>query len=91
MYILFFWTTAIITVTLQFICQWYFAKGELKAAYPLTIMVYLCYIAMDIGMVLYDPVLAAVLIFSTANLWTLFMSAKGMKRLKKEEKDNESL
>jgi len=86
MYELFFYCMAAITVTLQFVCQWYFAKGNLKVSYPLTILVYLCYIVTDIAMVMYDSVLGGVLIFSIANIWTLFMCTKGMLRLKREEK-----
>jgi hypothetical protein len=37
---------------------------------------------MDVGMVLYDEKLSAVLVFTFANLWTLLMTFKGMKKLK---------
>jgi len=87
MYELFFWTMAVLTVGLQSVCQWHFGKGNLKLAYPLTILVVLCYISMDIGMVLYDETLMAVLVFSFVNLWTIAMSIKGMKRLKRLKKD----
>ena len=86
MYELFFYVMAVITVTLQFVCQWYFAKGNLKVSYPLTILVYLCYIITDVAMVLYDSALGGVLVFSVANVWTLFMCTRGMKRLRTEEK-----
>lgn len=86
MYEVFFYSMAVLTVSLVFVCQWYFAKGNLKLAYPLTILVTLCYIIMDIGMALYDPVLMGVLIFGFANAWTLYMCFKGMLRLREEEK-----
>lgn len=87
MFEVFFYTMAVISVTLQFVCQWYFANGDLKVSYPLTIVLTLCYIAMDIGMVMYDTALGAVLIFSIANLWTLLMCSKGMIRIKEQEKE----
>jgi len=85
MYVLFFYTMAVLTVSLQFVCQWYFSKGNLKASYPLTILVVLCHIVMDVGMVMYDPALAAVLIFSLASVWTLVMCTKGIYRLRREQ------
>ncbi len=89
MYVFFFYTMAVLTVSLQFVCQWYFSKGNLKVSYPLTILVYLCYIVMDVGMVMYDPALTAVLIFSLANVWTLVMCTKGIYRLRREQKEND--
>ena len=89
MYEVLFYIIVAGTVLLQFICQWYFSKGNLSIAYPLTILVYLCYIGIDVGIVLYNPKLAAILLFSVANIWTLLMSTKGIFRLKKEKQERE--
>ena len=85
-----FWFINISTfliVILQIINQWNVSKGNLKLVYPAIIAVAIMNIIVDTVVSIYDSRLAGLMLFYISNTWAVVMAAKGIARLKKEEKN----
>ena len=79
---------ATFVVGLQLFNHWNLSRGNLKLAYPLIIAIAVSNVIVDIYLTLIHPEQSGVLIYSIANLWAIIMAAKGIMRLKKEQKDH---
>ena len=78
--------TAII-VTLQLTKHWLLQKGNLWWVYRLNCVIFLGYFITETFTAFNDPTQLPLIFMNIVNIWAFIMSWKGIKRLKKEEKE----
>jgi len=83
----FFNISIILLITLQFINHWNLSKGALRIVYPLTIIIAVSNIILDLIIALYSPQLSGMILYTISNLWSIFMATKGLIRLRKTKND----
>lgn len=84
MFAVFFTICVAITIILTIIAKWYLAKGMLRPAHCLSIVMCLVYITMNIGTAIFRPEMAATALYIFLSIYVTAMDIKGLSRLKRE-------
>lgn len=78
----------VFVVISQILKHWYFSKGNLWYSYHINIITYICYIFLETIVALHDHAQRSLLIMNIVSIWALIMSIKGIIRIKKESKND---
>jgi uncharacterized membrane protein len=88
---LFFWTSSIIIVVLQYFNHKYLGQGNLKRAYPLAVVIYSMYAIVETTLAVINPNQMGIMVFNLVNGWALYNAVIGIRRLKREEREKEHM
>lgn len=83
-------TLTCIVVPMSMFAHWQLSKGNLKIAYPTFMCAFVLYMIIETTMALTVPTQISVLLFNIPNAWAFYMAYRGMRRLKKEKKDEQA-
>lgn len=75
---------AVLTILTVVIAKWYLAKGILKPVYYMNIITSLLHASINWIMFVHDVEQWAMLLYNLLSIYTIVMSIKGLKRLRKE-------
>ena len=79
---------AVLTILTVVITKWYLAKGILKPVYYLNIITSVLHASVNWVMYLHDSEQIAMLLYNFLSIYAIIMSVKGLRRLKREKKNN---
>ena len=77
-----------ISVVLILINHWMISNGNLQKAYPIIVVIATMNIITDIYLALTHLEQLGMLLYMISNTWAIFMAMRGMRRLKKEQKED---
>lgn len=69
---------------------WFLSKGNLWLTYRVDLFVFSCYLVLETHLALANPEQKALLLMNVINIWALICAVKGIIRLKKEKKTQNS-
>jgi len=83
---IFFLIPSSITVILSVLSHWNLSKGNNKLVYTLNLFIYAMYFIIETTLALNNPEQIGIILFNILNVWAFIMAAKGLLRLRKENK-----